>query len=65
MNTDNHGAPLTDGARYDVAIGPAVWRDTKWDARAAAFMLNDRGGVPWRFVTSVLPAEPSDPVMLP
>lgn len=59
MMTDNRGHPLQHGARYDVAIGPARWEALRWDAHANAFMLNDRGGVPWRFVTSVLPIAPA------
>lgn len=48
-------AALIDGAAYDVSIGHATWRETTWSARDQAFLVSDRGGIPWRFVTRIVP----------
>ncbi|WP_461411732.1 hypothetical protein [Gemmatimonas sp.] len=53
-------APLREGATYDVSIGLATWRQTRWSTRDQAFMVSDRGGIPWRFVTKIVPTLPAD-----
>ena len=55
MSRDVMPVALIDGALYDVSIGPATWHETRWSARDQAFLVSDRGGIPWRFVTAIVP----------